>query len=103
MPSRRRSLRWVSAPGDTILDLLEERAMPRQELAERLRCSLDALNAVLEGRAVLTPDIAEGLERALAVKATFWLSREQTYRAELVRREASASENLARQWVRQFP
>ncbi len=93
----------VSAPGATLLDLLEERGMTQAELAERTGRPLKTINEIVKGKAAITSETAIQLERVLGTPAEFWSQREANYRAYLARQKES--ENLAAQknWLRQFP
>ena len=76
---------WVSPPGDTILDLMEERDWSQVELARRLGFSTKHLNQLIKGKTSLTDDTALRLERVLGSTANFWLNREAKYRERLAR------------------
>lgn len=73
---------WVSAPGDTIADILEERGIPIGEFAQRIGQSLVGAQAVLEGRTPLTLDIAITLSLWLGGSVEFWMTREAQYRKD---------------------
>ena len=64
---------WASPPGDLIEEVLEERGWSRAELAQRLAFSAKHVNELLKGRAPITADTAERLERVLGHGAGFWL------------------------------
>lgn len=70
---------WVSPPGDTIMDLLEEKGLSQTELAQRLGMSEEHLRQLVKGRQPLTDDIARCLAEALGVSANFWRNREARY------------------------
>ena len=76
---------WVSPPGDTISDLMEERDWNQVELAQRLGFTTKHLNQLIEGEASLSEDAALRLERVLGSTARFWLNREAIYRERLAR------------------
>jgi HTH-type transcriptional regulator/antitoxin HigA len=76
---------WASPPGDTIVDLIEERGWTQAELADRLGYSPKAVRHLLGGQASLTEAVAHDLERVLGVPAHFWLTREAQYRAQCER------------------
>ncbi|GAB6039963.1 HigA family addiction module antitoxin [Endothiovibrio diazotrophicus] len=80
---------WVSPPGDTILDLLEEREWSQAELADRLGFSPKHVNQLIKGKAAITEDAALRLEGVLGSTAGFWLNREAKYREHLARLEAA--------------
>lgn len=76
---------WVSPPGATILDLLEEHEYSKTELAQWLGFSPKYLNQLITGKAVLTEETALKLECVLGSTADFWLSREAKYRKNMER------------------
>lgn len=49
---------WISPPGETILDLLEERDWTQQQLADRLGFSPKHVNQLIKGKVPLTEDAA---------------------------------------------
>jgi HTH-type transcriptional regulator/antitoxin HigA len=76
---------WASPPGDLIEEVLEEFGWTRAELAQRLDFSAKHVNELLKGRATITADTAERLERVLGHDAGFWLRLEANYQQDLVR------------------
>lgn len=78
---------WVSPPGETIADLLEERDWTQAQLAEPLGYSEKHISLLINGKAPINQETALKLERVLGSTAGFWLSREAQYRAHLARRE----------------
>lgn len=79
---------WCSAPGATLLDMLEERKMPREALAVALGLPLLQMDELLEGKAPLTPDLALQLEDLFGgPSAEFWVRREALFRLCLVRNQ----------------
>ena len=49
---------WVSPPGETILDVMEERDWSQAELAQRLGFSTKHLNQLVKGKVALTDEAA---------------------------------------------
>ncbi len=80
---------WVSPPGDTISDILEERGWTQKELAERLGCASENLSLMINGEVPLTHEMALKLERILGSTFQFWVSRESIYREQKSRLEVS--------------
>ncbi|WP_416233455.1 ImmA/IrrE family metallo-endopeptidase [Anabaena sp. UHCC 0451] len=76
---------WVSPPGDTIADLLEERQWTQQQLAEDLECTNKYIGQLITGQESIDDKMAFKLEQVLGGTARFWLNRESDYRSELVR------------------
>ena len=87
---------WISSPGDTISDLMEERDWNQVELAKRLGFSTKHLNQLIKGKASLSEDTALRLERVLGSTARFWLNREAIYRERLARLKA---QKLYAEWT----
>ncbi|MFZ2422357.1 MAG: HigA family addiction module antitoxin [Anaerolineae bacterium] len=77
---------WLSPPGDTIADVLEERGWSRVEFAQRIGYTPKHVNQLLRGKAPISEDTALRLERVLGSTARFWLQRETEYREALARR-----------------
>ncbi len=78
---------WNSPPGDTILDLIEERNWTRTELAKRMGYSLKHVNRLVKGKVALTEETAMLLQRVLGAGTGFWLAREGQYRERITRRQ----------------
>ncbi len=88
---------WVSPPGDTIADLLEERDWTQAQLAERLGYTTKHVSQLINGKAPINQETALKLERVLGSTAAFWLSREAQYRAALAKKEEE--ENCLKKWT----
>jgi len=93
----------VSAPGVTLLDILEEREMTQAELAERTGRPLKTINEIIKGKTVITSETAIQLERALGTPAEFWSQREANYRAWLARQKELEHLVVQKDWLKQFP
>lgn len=93
----------VSAPGVTLLELLEERGMTQAELAERTGRPLKTINEIVKGKAAITPETAIQLERVFGVSAEFWSQREANYRGYLARLKESEHLIIHKDWLKQFP
>ncbi len=74
---------WVSPPGDTILDLVEERGWTEADLAERLGYSRKHVNQLVRGKTSLSEDAALRLHLVLGGSVGFWLTREARFRERL--------------------
>lgn len=94
---------WVSPPGETILDVMEERDWNQAELAQRLGFSTKHLNQLVKGKVALTDEAALRLERVLGSTANFWLNREAKYREHLARIEAEDRYKAWTGWLDQLP
>lgn len=94
---------WISPPGETIEDLLEELGWKKSELAERTGFTAKHVNELVKGRAGISADTAERLARVLGSSPGFWLGREAQYRAALGRRQALEKAEAEAPWLRELP
>ncbi len=94
---------WASPPGDTILDLLEERGWTQLDLATRTGISKKHVNDLVNGRATISADAADRLSRVLGSTIDFWLVRDAQYRAALERNDAAKRFETDAPWLRQLP
>ena len=98
---------WVPdapvSPGETIREILEERAISQVDFATRLGRSEKFVSQLINGKASLTYDTAIDLERVLGVPATFWNRAEATYRGLLAQKARLAASEEQAEWVRSFP
>jgi HTH-type transcriptional regulator / antitoxin HigA len=76
---------WAVPPGETLLELLEERGMSQRDLARRTGLSPKHINKLLHGLVPLGADVAVRLERVTGLPANFWNRREANYRSHLER------------------
>jgi HTH-type transcriptional regulator/antitoxin HigA len=94
---------WLSAPGGTILDIIEERDMSSKELAGLLGYSLDRTEKLVTGKEAITRDVAALLAERVGGSEKFWLSRENNYRNEVARLQGSGSAAAAKAWLDELP
>ena len=94
---------WVSPPGDTILDMIDERGWTQADLAARLGFSPKHVNQVIKGKAPLTEEAALRLAQVLGTSAGFWLMREARYRERVVRLESARRHAEWVPWLDELP
>src|SRR5207245_1067646 len=63
---------WTVAPGEILLEALQDRGMTQSELAHRLARPSKTVNEIIKGKAAITPETAIQLERALGISVRFW-------------------------------
>jgi HTH-type transcriptional regulator / antitoxin HigA len=88
---------WISPPGETIADLLEEREWTQSDLAKRLGYSEKHISLLINGKASITEETALRLENVLGSTTNFWLVREAQYRVKLAQQGPQA--DSLQQWV----
>lgn len=94
---------WVSPPGDTILDLLEEKGWTQGELAFRLGYSPKHVSLLVNGKVPLTEDAAVRLQSVLGAPIGFWLAREAKYRERVAAQEAEQRNASMTPWLDSLP
>jgi HTH-type transcriptional regulator / antitoxin HigA len=94
---------YVTAPGVTLAELLDERGVTQAELARRMNRPVNAVNEILSGSKEITEDTALELERVLGAPAHFWLSREARYREHLARQRDDALVDSRVHWLETLP
>jgi HTH-type transcriptional regulator / antitoxin HigA len=94
---------FLSPPGQTLEEILDERALSQTELARRLGVSLKHVNQIINGAATISAEIALGLEKVLGVSAGFWLNRDALFQAELARRQQQHDLVADLGWAERFP
>jgi HTH-type transcriptional regulator/antitoxin HigA len=94
---------WAVAPGELLLDVLEDRGLSQSDLARRMGRPIKTINEIVNGKAAITPDTAIQLELALGVTAGFWNNAEIAYRAHLARERADQQLAHHKGWAAQFP
>lgn len=93
----------VSPPGDTLLELLDERHMTQVQLAERTGRPKKTINEIIKGKAPITPETALQLERVLGVPASFWNARESHYQQHLARKQEREQLAGYTNWLKELP
>jgi len=78
---------WISPPGDTITDAIEERDWTQAQLAERLGYTEKHVSLLINAKVPITEESAQKLSRVIGSTPEFWLRREAQYRAQLVQIE----------------
>jgi HTH-type transcriptional regulator/antitoxin HigA len=72
-------------PGETLVELLEEKGMTQAELAERMGRPLKTINEIIKGKTSITPETAIQLDGVFSVPANFWMNLESNYQVALAR------------------
>jgi HTH-type transcriptional regulator/antitoxin HigA len=94
---------WTVAPGEILLEALEDRRLSQSELARRMGRPIKTINEIVNGKAAITPDTAIQLELALGITASFWNNAEAKYREYLARERAREDLEAHASWADAFP
>lgn len=90
---------WISTPGQTISDILEERGISTNLFAKKMNSSNEFVSGLLKGNEHISDEIALRLENILGASSRFWLNRENQYREYLLKLETIQAEN----WIKSLP
>ena len=94
---------YMTPPGETLAEVLENIGMSQAELAERTGRPKKTINEIIKGKAAITPETAIQFERVLGKPASFWNNRERNYREWLARQDERQllAEHIP--WMKKFP
>ena len=73
------STEFISHPGETLEELLEQYGISQKELAAKIDTSEKHINEVIKGKKNITVSFAKKLENVLPPKASFWINRQNIY------------------------
>lgn len=93
---------WISVPGETIQDLIQERGLGLSDLASRMDLTLDRVKALMSGNTQITNNLAQQLASTLGATKDFWLQRERKYREALAYHELISGEPYL-EWLKSLP
>lgn len=94
---------WISPPGHTVLDLMEDRGWTQVGTAKRLGLSTKHLNQLIKGKVPLTDETALRLTHVFGGKVGFWLRHEAHYRELLSMRQTQARYEKWTAWLDKLP
>lgn len=94
---------WVSPPGQTIADILQQRNYSSAEFARRMGCTSSEVIELLKSHTGISPEIAHKLELVLGASADFWMTREAHYRGSVVCARKEARSKGDEDWLNQVP
>jgi HTH-type transcriptional regulator/antitoxin HigA len=93
----------VSAPGETLQEILDDRQMTQTELADRLGLTHKTVNEIIKGKAPISPESALALELVLDIPARFWNSYEAAYQEYIARKAVDERLGSAGAWLSSLP
>ena len=94
---------WVSPPGETILDIAEERGWTQKDLAKRLGFTDKHVSLLINGKVPLSIEAAQCLERVVGGTTEFWLTREANYQSHRARLKAAEQNAQWVPWLEELP
>ena len=94
---------FVTSPGETLSEMLDERKMTQAELAERMGRPKKTINEIIQAKTAITPETSVQFERVFGVPAEFWINREARYREYLAKKEEAERLEKQKAWLKKFP
>ena len=94
---------YAVSPGVTLKETLDAKGLSQADLALRSGLAEKTVSQIINGIAPITYETAGRLELVLGIPATFWNSRERSYREALVREEESERLEKDVGWLQQIP
>lgn len=77
------SLDLIIHPGETLLEILNDRNMTQKDLATRTSFTEKHISNIIRGKNNISAKFAKALEYALGIDASFWLNLQTNYDIEL--------------------
>lgn len=74
---------YISHPGDTLIELLEQYGISQKELAVKTDTSEKHINEIIKGKKGISVSFAKKLEDVLPPSASFWINRQNIYDEKL--------------------
>lgn len=90
-------------PGEFLSDVLEELKMTQLDLAKRMGRPTQAINEIIKGVKIITPETAIQLEKVVSVPASIWTNLEAEYRLIKAKDEESVSIEKETELLPKFP
>ena len=80
--------RWEIHPGEFVVDYVEDRGIPRDQLHERLGVRRSELDDFLRGNRPVTPELASKLGELFGFDGGYWLRLQHRYEQTIERNRA---------------
>jgi len=93
---------YVSHPGITLLDVLNDRAMSQAELSRRSGRPKKTINEIIQGKSAISSITALQFEKVLGIPSDFWLDRQRHYDESLARLEERNQLEKLSGWLDKF-
>jgi len=94
---------YVSHPGETLEDVLEEKGMTQAELAKRTGRPKKTINEIINGKAAITPETAIQFEKVFDIPSSFWNNRQCIYDAYIAKTIENERLKQYIDWLKLFP
>lgn len=93
---------YVSHPGVTLIEALEDRGMSQAELSRRTGRPKKTINEIIQGKSAITSETALQLEKVLSIPSSFWVNRQRYYDEYIARAEERKNIEKSVNWINNF-
>jgi HTH-type transcriptional regulator / antitoxin HigA len=83
-------------PGEILQEELEARGWSQGDFADIVGRPVQAVNEIINGKKILTPDTAIAFSKALETSAEYWLNLESAYRLDLLDKRRGSDDEIER-------
>jgi addiction module HigA family antidote len=94
---------YLVAPGEVLLDFLEELNITQAELSDRTGLTRKTVNGIVKAKDPISPETALKLERVLGRSAQYWSNLERNYQDDKVRLAEKIRMETQLHWLDNFP
>jgi HTH-type transcriptional regulator / antitoxin HigA len=94
---------WVSPPGETIAEILEQKNLSPIKFAERIGRTSEEVEELIRGAENITIETARKLQNILGASVAFWMIRESQYREDQVRLANNILPGSTERWLAELP
>lgn len=74
---------FIMHPGNTLKDMLKDKEMTPEDLAEKIDVSLNTVKKIIRGEKNISAALANKLECVFEMPACFWISLQKSYNKRL--------------------
>lgn len=93
----------VIHPGEELADTLDAYSMTQQDLALRTGISRKHINRIIQGKELISPNVALLFERVLGTPASFWINLTRNFELDLSKRESESAMGNVTARLARFP
>ncbi|MGH9877399.1 MAG: helix-turn-helix domain-containing protein [Nitrososphaerales archaeon] len=94
---------FVSPPGDTLFEVLEQRQMSQSQFADRVGHTPKYVSEVIKGKAPITAEAAISFEKVLGIPCSFWNNRQRNYDLFIAKLSEFEKNSKQLSWADNFP
>ncbi len=94
---------FVSPPGETLMEVLEQKQMSQSQFANRVGHTPKYVNEIIKGKAPITAEAAISFEKVLGIPCSFWNNRQRNYDLFIAKLSEFGKNSKQLSWADNFP